>query len=132
LAGEKGKAYRATIVMNLQFRKHPRKRPDASAQRPDAEQPWPEAEDEIVYYDRSYSTLRITDDGVREQSAMDFRLGPPIQRVVRAVQDFEAWRALPVFLLAGFCLTSLDTMAKWLRWTLSGASNRCVRVASSR
>jgi len=100
--------------MNLQFRKHPRRRPDASAQRPDAEQPWPEAEDEIVYYDRSYSTLRITDDGVREQSAMDFRLGPPIQRVVRAVQDFEAWRALPVFLLAGFCLTSLDTTAKWL------------------
>ena len=35
-------------------------------------------------------------------------------RVVRAIQEFDAWRALPVFLLAGFCLTSLDTTAKYL------------------
>lgn len=100
--------------MNLPLLKHTKACRDASGAPSEAEQPWPEAEDEIVYYDRRYSTLKITDDGVRETSATDFRLGPPIQRVVRAVQDFEAWRALPVFLLAGFCLTSLDTTAKYL------------------
>ncbi len=104
----------ATIVMNLQFSKPARERPDAPARRSDAAQPLPEAEDEVLYYDRRYSTLKIGDDGVRETSAMDFRLGPPIQRVVHAIQDFEAWRALPVFLLAGLCLTSLDTTAKYL------------------
>jgi drug/metabolite transporter (DMT)-like permease len=69
---------------------------------------------EILYEDRRFSTLKIADDGVREASAMDFHFGPSIQRAVRALQDFEAWRALPVFLLAGFCLTSLDTTAKYL------------------
>jgi drug/metabolite transporter (DMT)-like permease len=105
---------RTTIVLSLQFNKHARERPDASMRGADAPQPLPEAEGEVLYYDRSFSTLKIADDGVRETSAMDFRLGPPIQRVVRAVQDFEAWRALPVFLLAGLCLTSLDTTAKYL------------------
>ena len=81
---------------------------------PPREPRWPEAEDEIVYLDRSHSTLKIEDDGVRETSAMELQLGPPLQRVVRALHDFEAWRALPVFLLAGFCLTSLDTTAKYL------------------
>ncbi len=75
---------------------------------------WPDAGNETLYQDRRFSTLRIADDGVRETSAVDFHLGPPIQRVVRALQDFEAWRALPVFLLAGLCLTSLDTAAKYL------------------
>ena len=51
---------------------------------------------------------------MREASAIDFHLGPPVERVVRALQDFEAWRALPVFLLAGLCLTALDTTAKYL------------------
>ena len=104
--------------MNLQFLKRTKQRSDASVHRSEAARPdelmWPEAEDEVVYNDRRYSTLKIADDGVRETSAMDFHLGPPIQRVVRALQDFPAWRALPVFLLAGFCLTSLDTTAKYL------------------
>ncbi len=68
---------------------------------------------ESLHHDRRFSTLNIADHGVRETSAADFLLGPPM-RVVRAIQEFDAWRALPVFLLAGFCLTSLDTTAKYL------------------
>jgi drug/metabolite transporter (DMT)-like permease len=104
--------------MNLRFPKRTKKRPDRSVHRSDAprpSEPWsPDAGNEGLYQDRRFSTLKIADDGVREASAMDFHLGPPIQRVVRALQDFEAWRALPVFLLAGFCLTSLDTTGKYL------------------
>lgn len=89
--------------------------PDARPDAPRSGEPWsPDAGNESLYEDRRYSTLRIGDDGVREASALDFYFGPPIKRVVRAFQDFEAWRALPVFLLAGFCLTSLDTTAKFL------------------
>ena len=103
--------------MNLRLPKPPKKRPDKSVHPSDAprpSEPWsPEAEYERLYQDRRFSTLAIADEGVREASAMDF-LNPPIQRVVRALQDFEAWHALPVFLLAGFCLTSLDTTAKYL------------------
>jgi len=85
--------------------------PEAS--RPDG--PWlSDAGYESLHQDRRFSTLNITDAGVREASALDFHLGPPMQRVVRALQEFDAWRALPVFLLAGFCLTSLDTTAKYL------------------
>lgn len=73
-----------------------------------------DAGSEAVYQDRRYSTLRITDDGVREASVIDLHLGPPVERVVRALHDFEAWRALPVFLLAGLCLTTLDATAKYL------------------
>ena len=51
---------------------------------------------------------------MREAWATDFHLGAPMQRVVRAFQEFDAWRVLPVFLLAGFCLTSLDATAKYL------------------
>jgi drug/metabolite transporter (DMT)-like permease len=76
---------------------------------------WPsDAGNESLYHDRRFTTLSITDEGVREASAGDFLLGPPIQRMVLAIQDFDAWHALPVFLLAGFCLTSLDTTAKYL------------------
>jgi len=73
-----------------------------------------DAGNESFYFDRRFSTLGITDRGVREAAAVDFLVGPPIQRVVRAIREFDAWRALPVFLLAGFCLTSLDTTAKYL------------------
>jgi len=73
-----------------------------------------EAGNEAIYQDRRFSTLRVSDDGVRETSTVDFHLGPPVERVVRAFHEFEAWRALPLFLLAGFCLTSLDTTAKFL------------------
>ena len=73
-----------------------------------------DAGSEAVHQDRRFSSLQITDDGVREASVLDFRLGPPVERVVRALHDFEAWRALPVFLLAGLCLTTLDTTAKYL------------------
>ena len=73
-----------------------------------------DAGSEAVYQDRRYSTLRIIDDGVREASVIDLHLGPPVERVVRALHDFEAWRALPVFLLAGLCLTTLDATAKYL------------------
>lgn len=105
--------------MSLRFPKRAkRKRPDRSVRRREAPRPnapWsPDAGNESLYQDRRFSTLKIADEGVREASAMDFYLGPPIQRVVRALQDFEAWRALPVFLLAGFCLTSLDTTGKYL------------------
>jgi drug/metabolite transporter (DMT)-like permease len=72
-----------------------------------------DAGNESLYHDRRFSTLSVADHGVREVSAVDFLLGPPM-RVVRAFQEFDAWRALPVFLLAGFCLTSLDTTAKYL------------------
>ena len=103
--------------MNLRLPKLPKKRPDESVHPSDAPRPSeplsPDAGYERLYQDRRFSTLEIADEGVREASAMDF-LNPPIQRVVRALQDFEAWRALPVFLLAGFCLTSLDTTAKYL------------------
>jgi drug/metabolite transporter (DMT)-like permease len=93
--------------------------PDKSGEIPAERQPpldlWPtDAGNESVYHDRRFSTLNITDEGVREASAADFLFGPPIQRVVRAIQEFDAWHALPVFLLAGFCLTSLDTTAKYL------------------
>jgi drug/metabolite transporter (DMT)-like permease len=104
--------------MSLRFPKRTKKDPEKSGPRsnaPRAGEPWsPDGGNESLYQDRRFSTLKIADDGVREASAMDSHFGPPIQRVVRALQDFEAWRALPVFLLAGFCLTSLDTTAKYL------------------
>jgi drug/metabolite transporter (DMT)-like permease len=104
--------------MNLRFPKRTKERSDGSADRTEPSQlgdpAWEDTGNETLYQDRRFSTLKIADEGVRETSAMDWHLGPPIQRVVRALQDFEAWRALPVFLLAGFCLTSLDTTAKYL------------------
>ncbi len=103
--------------MSLRLPKPPKKGPDNSGHPSDAPrpgEPWsPDAGSERLYQDRRFSTLEIAEEGVREASALDF-LHPPIQRVVRALQDFEAWRALPVFLLAGFCLTSLDTTGKYL------------------
>ena len=101
--------------MNLRFSKHTKTRPDRSAHRSDPPRTgelWsPDAGYESLYQDRRFSALAA--EGVREVSAMD-SLSPPIQRVARALQDSWAWRALPVFLLAGFCLTSLDTTAKYL------------------
>jgi drug/metabolite transporter (DMT)-like permease len=91
-------------------------RPDEASDAPSpTDESWPsDAGNESLYTDRRFSTLNVADDGVRESSAIDYYLGPPVQRVVRAFQEFDAWRALPVFLLAGFCLTSLDTTAKYL------------------
>jgi len=104
--------------MSLRFPKRGNKRSEGSvhgSEPPQSNEPaWPDAGNETLYQDRRFSTLKIGDEGVRETSATDFYLGPPIQRVVRALQDLEALRALPVFLLAGFCLTSLDTTAKYL------------------
>jgi drug/metabolite transporter (DMT)-like permease len=104
--------------MKLHFPTRSRKRPRRSEEPTEAAVPDEglplDAGNESFYQDRRFSTLTIADEGVREAAAADFYLGPPVQRVVRAFQDFEAWRALPVFLLAGFCLTSLDTTAKYL------------------
>ncbi len=105
--------------MSPHFPRRNAKRTDQTPEPPDAESPpddpWlSDAGNESLYQDRRFSTLNIADKGVREAWAMDFHLGAPMQRVVRAFQEFDAWRALPVFLLAGFCLTSLDTTAKYL------------------
>ena len=95
--------------------KHSQRSEETSGATSPPEAPWvSDAGQESLHHDRRFSTLHIADKGVREASAIDFHLGPPVQRVVRAFQDFDAWRALPVFLLAGFCLTSLDTTAKYL------------------
>lgn len=89
--------------------------PQPSAPPPSTTPFWPvDAGNEALFHDRRFSTLRVSDDGVREKSAADFHFGPPVERLVRALHDFEAWRALPIFLLAGFCLTTLDTTAKFL------------------
>jgi drug/metabolite transporter (DMT)-like permease len=110
-------------VINLPLRKRTHRHRGGSAKGSDTQPPselWsPDDGNESLHEDRRFSTLKIADDGVREGTALDFHLGPPIQRVVRALQDFEAWRALPVFLLAGFCLTSLDTTGKYLVQTHS-------------
>lgn len=105
--------------MNWLFGQHTKKDPIRSVTALDASTlpgvMWSaDAGSEAVYQDRRFSTLQVRDEGVREASALDFHLGPPVERVVRALHDFEAWRALPVFLLAGLCLTTLDTTAKYL------------------
>jgi drug/metabolite transporter (DMT)-like permease len=106
-------------AMNWFFRRHTKKKSVVSLSPSDAPSLpslfWSsDAGSEAVYQDRRFSTLHVADEGVREASALDFRFGPPMERVVRALHDFEAWRALPVFLLAGLCLTALDTTAKYL------------------
>lgn len=107
----------ATMIRRPRQRTHPDTvfPPTPSAPPPSTTPFWPvDAGNEAFYHDRRFSTLRIADDGVRETSAADFHLGPPVERIVRALHDFEAWRALPLFLLAGFCLTTLDATAKFL------------------
>ncbi len=105
--------------MNPQFPRRNSTPTDPTPEPPVAESPrydpWPtDADNERLYQDRRFSALKVEDKGVREAWAMDLHLGVPLQRLVRAFQEFDAWRVLPVFLLAGFCLTSLDTTAKYL------------------
>lgn len=78
-------------------------------------EPWSsDAGTEKLYQDRRFSIVNIVDEGVREVPAIDFYCDRPEQGVFRTLHDLDAWRVLPVFLLAGFCMTSLDTTAKYL------------------
>ena len=48
-----------------------------------------------LYQGRRFRTLNILDEGVREALAIEIDTSLPAQRVVRALQQLEAWRGLP-------------------------------------
>ena len=48
-----------------------------------------------LYQGRRFRTLNILDEGVREALAIEVDTSLPAQRVVRALQQLEAWRGLP-------------------------------------
>ena len=48
-----------------------------------------------LYQGRRFRTLNILDEGVREALAIEVDTSLPAQRVVRVLQQLEAWRGLP-------------------------------------
>jgi putative transposase len=48
-----------------------------------------------LYQGRRFRTLNILDEGVREALAIEIDTSLPAQRVVRVLQQLEAWRGLP-------------------------------------
>jgi hypothetical protein len=48
-----------------------------------------------LYQGRRFRTLNILDEGVREALAIEIDTSLPAQRVVRTLQQLEAWRGLP-------------------------------------
>lgn len=48
-----------------------------------------------LYQGRRFRTLNILDEGVREALVIEIDTSLPAQRVVRALQQLEAWRGLP-------------------------------------
>ncbi len=48
-----------------------------------------------LYRGRRFRTLNILDESVREALAIEIDISPPAQRVVRVLQQQEAWRGLP-------------------------------------
>jgi len=70
-----------------------------------------------LYQGRRFRTLNILDEGVREALAIEIDTSLPAQRVVRALQQLEAW-------LAG--ITQSDTARQWSGTHLT-ASGRLVQ-----
>ncbi|SFO27590.1 putative transposase [Nitrosospira briensis] len=48
-----------------------------------------------LYQGRRFGTLNTLDEGVREALAIEIDTSLPVQRVVRVLQQLEAWRGLP-------------------------------------
>ena len=76
-----------------------------------------------LYQGRRFRTLNILDEGVREALAIEIDTSLPSQRVVRVLQQLEAWRGLPkaIRLDNGPELTS-QYLADWCKTRVSNCA----------